>query len=163
MGGICGCFFFFFQAEDGIRDADVTGVQTCALPISTSGWVSPADLCRRLLDHPNISFQQAQATSIYKGAKDWIVDTDSGLFKASDLVLATAYETKSLLKDSHLPIRFSRGQLSYVKRDIAQNLSTVICGKSFIAPAKSDTHCIGATFGTGDANTSMEDKDHIHN
>src|SRR6266498_601760 len=26
---------FFFQAEDGIRDADVTGVQTCALPIST--------------------------------------------------------------------------------------------------------------------------------
>src|SRR3989442_6073994 len=27
-------FFFFFQAEDGIRDADVTGVQTCALPIA---------------------------------------------------------------------------------------------------------------------------------
>src|SRR6266540_83168 len=25
--------FFFFQAEDGIRDRDVTGVQTCALPI----------------------------------------------------------------------------------------------------------------------------------
>src|SRR5689334_5879901 len=28
-------FFFFFQAEDGIRDGTVTGVQTCALPIST--------------------------------------------------------------------------------------------------------------------------------
>src|SRR5258706_7389162 len=27
-------FFFFFQAEDGIRDWSVTGVQTCALPIS---------------------------------------------------------------------------------------------------------------------------------
>src|SRR2546430_11621899 len=27
--------FFFFQAEDGIRDLTVTGVQTCALPIST--------------------------------------------------------------------------------------------------------------------------------
>src|SRR6266540_1612479 len=27
-------FFFFFQAEDGIRGRDVTGVQTCALPIS---------------------------------------------------------------------------------------------------------------------------------
>src|SRR5436305_13155910 len=26
-------YIFFFQAEDGIRDADVTGVQTCALPI----------------------------------------------------------------------------------------------------------------------------------
>ena len=29
------CFFFFFQAEDGIRDIGVTGVQTCALPIYT--------------------------------------------------------------------------------------------------------------------------------
>src|SRR5438309_12073199 len=28
--------FFFFQAEDGIRDGTVTGVQTCALPISFS-------------------------------------------------------------------------------------------------------------------------------
>src|SRR5205085_3379192 len=35
--GKCGdfiFFFFFFQAEDGIRDLTVTGVQTCALPIS---------------------------------------------------------------------------------------------------------------------------------
>src|SRR5216683_5173802 len=31
-------FFFFFQAEDGIRDLIVTGVQTCALPI----WARPA-------------------------------------------------------------------------------------------------------------------------
>src|SRR6266404_8238348 len=31
------CFFFFFQAEDGIRDKLVTGVQTCALPISSGG------------------------------------------------------------------------------------------------------------------------------
>src|SRR2546425_6712308 len=31
--------FFFFQAEDGIRDKLVTGVQTCALPICTSGSV----------------------------------------------------------------------------------------------------------------------------
>src|SRR2546430_9465047 len=31
MSRVC---FFFFQAEDGIRDLTVTGVQTCALPIS---------------------------------------------------------------------------------------------------------------------------------
>src|SRR6266446_1610095 len=30
-------YYFFFQAEDGIRDYKVTGVQTCALPISTNG------------------------------------------------------------------------------------------------------------------------------
>src|SRR5690606_41042322 len=33
-------FFFFFQAEDGIRDFHVTGVQTCALPISAHAGVS---------------------------------------------------------------------------------------------------------------------------
>src|SRR3712207_6864254 len=31
---LCMLLFFFFQAEDGIRDIGVTGVQTCALPIS---------------------------------------------------------------------------------------------------------------------------------
>src|SRR2546430_16119141 len=34
------CDFFFFQAEDGIRDLTVTGVQTCALPI----WRSHSEL-----------------------------------------------------------------------------------------------------------------------
>src|SRR5699024_11883174 len=34
-------FFFFFQAEDGIRDRNVTGVQTCALPISSTRCLIP--------------------------------------------------------------------------------------------------------------------------
>src|SRR6266446_6115410 len=34
-------FIFFFQAEDGIRDYKVTGVQTCALPILVSRWALP--------------------------------------------------------------------------------------------------------------------------
>src|SRR2546422_4994715 len=36
--------FFFFQAEDGIRDVAVTGVQTCALPISFGGRAVGDDL-----------------------------------------------------------------------------------------------------------------------
>src|SRR2546430_14284492 len=54
--------FFFFQAEDGIRDLTVTGVQTCALPISRmrigpGGFLlpyhHPAELANRvaMLDH----------------------------------------------------------------------------------------------------------------
>src|SRR5699024_2489663 len=35
--------FFFFQAEDGIRDRNVTGVQTCALPISHLDAVPPGE------------------------------------------------------------------------------------------------------------------------
>src|SRR5690606_40610945 len=44
---VCICFFFFFQAEDGIRDFHVTGVQTCALPIS--GGAPGAEDIRALL------------------------------------------------------------------------------------------------------------------
>src|SRR5262249_56454987 len=40
------CFFFFFQAEDGIRDWSVTGVQTCALPICID---APALVARKEL------------------------------------------------------------------------------------------------------------------
>src|SRR3712207_6913111 len=44
--GQCDRAIFFFQAEDGIRDIGVTGVQTCALPICSSstpcGVASPA-------------------------------------------------------------------------------------------------------------------------
>src|SRR5690606_40137904 len=36
LGFTCYLVYFFFQAEDGIRDFHVTGVQTCALPICTS-------------------------------------------------------------------------------------------------------------------------------
>src|SRR5882757_5139473 len=39
--------FFFFQAEDGIRDIGVTGVQTCALPICRGRRARPALRSRR--------------------------------------------------------------------------------------------------------------------
>src|SRR5215217_9176578 len=41
--------FFFFQAEDGIRDIGVTGVQTCALPISSLRWSRAGSTAERNL------------------------------------------------------------------------------------------------------------------
>src|SRR6266446_2856956 len=43
-------FFFFFQAEDGIRDYKVTGVQTCALPISE--WDADANITGQPFELP---------------------------------------------------------------------------------------------------------------
>src|SRR5256886_7684556 len=51
QGGV----FFFFQAEDGIRDLTVTGVQTCALPISASLAGGIATLDRHM--HPGTPVQ----------------------------------------------------------------------------------------------------------
>src|SRR6516164_10285877 len=44
---LCKNLFFFFQAEDGIRDGTMTGVQTCALPISAALAGPEACLLRR--------------------------------------------------------------------------------------------------------------------
>src|SRR2546430_6524906 len=47
--------FFFFQAEDGIRDLTVTGVQTCALPISGRSSSGTAAISRRAAPVPRYS------------------------------------------------------------------------------------------------------------
>src|SRR5256885_12051156 len=64
--------FFFFQAEDGIRDYKVTGVQTCALPIS-EGVVDPAGIgslvwgdVRALVGPFGVS--RSELTTLYAGA-----------------------------------------------------------------------------------------------
>src|SRR6266498_352928 len=49
-------FFFFFQAEDGIRDADVTGVQTCALPIRKGGRIAT---CARDFSSPHSTIRNS--------------------------------------------------------------------------------------------------------
>src|SRR3989441_2372741 len=46
---------FFFQAEDGIRDKLVTGVQTCALPIYTGNVNWPNRVASGRLENPTVS------------------------------------------------------------------------------------------------------------
>src|SRR6266481_414174 len=70
------CVFFFFQAEDGIRDGTVTGVQTCALPISrreraTRG-ARPA-LCARIAPD-----QESSMPDLKIGSGEWVVVCDGG-------------------------------------------------------------------------------------
>src|SRR5438067_7780741 len=50
-------FFFFFQAEDGIRDRNVTGVQTCALPICSP--FHPLQRCAKISARRNLPARAA--------------------------------------------------------------------------------------------------------
>src|SRR5438105_9181136 len=74
--------FFFFQAEDGIRDPLVTGVQTCALPICSStsfvaryiGSVSPPDIGCKIIDHdaPRVVYCAGDRTDVSRdGIRPW--------------------------------------------------------------------------------------------
>src|SRR2546425_10103644 len=76
-------YFFFFQAEDGIRDKLVTGVQTCALPISNADYAAylestgappPAFWGKPGFSHPRqpvvgLSWPEAVAAAAWAGAR----------------------------------------------------------------------------------------------
>src|SRR5256884_8709774 len=95
------CLFFFFQAEDGIRDVAVTGVQTCALPIlfvcNYVKWSPNHDVfCS--LDGSHKSYCTPEA---YRGDTCWLfhnrgngtfedVTATSGIFDSSSKALGVA-------------------------------------------------------------------------
>src|SRR3989441_5307108 len=68
----CFFFFFFFQAEDGIRDKLVTGVQTCALPISVA-------LVWQWMYHPDFGLINRVLARAGLGPVNWLGDPKTAL------------------------------------------------------------------------------------
>src|SRR2546426_12237117 len=76
--------FFFFQAEDGIRDYKVTGVQTCALPILRPSWLQSLPLSRgahRLL----LPLLPRAVESLHVEPVDVLVSSSSSFIKGLSL------------------------------------------------------------------------------
>src|SRR5690349_23829613 len=90
----CFVFFFFFQAEDGIRDLYVTGVQTCALPI-----FAEADALTAILETFPDRFQAALRDALF--ARLGLVPGNM----AEDMTLVAALE-EALAKQSVTIDRF---------------------------------------------------------
>src|SRR3712207_8723259 len=72
-------FVFFFQAEDGIRDIGVTGVQTCALPICALPLTPNGKLDRRALPEPVAS---AETELAYAAPRDQIEEMLADIWAA---------------------------------------------------------------------------------
>src|SRR2546430_13406486 len=71
----CICWIFFFQAEDGIRDLTVTGVQTCALPIFPDELLHPTGVFKERLSQSTLyakmlTVSDKEARAVYQ----WLVD-----------------------------------------------------------------------------------------
>src|SRR3954449_13632322 len=66
------CFvFFFFNAEDGIRDESVTGVQTCALPINDTATTEIYTLSLRLSDLGGRRIIRSEERRVGKEGRSW--------------------------------------------------------------------------------------------
>src|SRR5260370_2560494 len=82
-----GAVFFFFQAEDGIRDSSVTGVQTCALPILMTAVFSERS---RKTPYMNTSLDLSEKTAVIIGGTSGIgLTLAKGLAQAGANVVPT--------------------------------------------------------------------------
>src|SRR5688500_17573653 len=100
-------FFFFFQAEDGIRDYKVTGVQTCALPISGFDFVGDNDAIRAEV------INRLNATAAYRKlfAKSFPA-VKAGAPITYEMFARAIAEFEFTLTFANAPIdRFARGEL----------------------------------------------------
>src|SRR5207248_5774076 len=97
-------FFFFFQAEDGIRDRTVTGVQTCALPISfeSSPTVRPA-----VMDQKNLAFTP-RVLVVAAGTPVEFPNNDSVSHQVYSFSAAKRFQLPLYKGEVHPPITFDR-------------------------------------------------------
>src|SRR3989475_9051387 len=97
---MCVYFFFFFQAEDGIRDLTVTGVQTCALPIFGVGGLKTvqdpytgAPLAAVPALFPDVALLHVHRADVFGNCQiDGYPHMDADIARAATTVLVTTEE-----------------------------------------------------------------------
>tara|TARA_R110002167_G_scaffold135610_1_gene322196 strand:+ start:9756 stop:11798 length:2043 start_codon:yes stop_codon:yes gene_type:complete len=131
------------------------------------GWVSPADLCRQLLSHPNIHChfnQPIDRIHFDPEQQHWQLHGPAGklIHQTPQLVVANAHEANKFKQLTALPLKPIRGQTSAVYAP-SSGLKTVLCGNGYIAPASNQQYCFGASFDLNDLDTRVREEDHLLN
>ncbi len=142
-----------------------------ALYLPQTGWLSPADVCAQLVDHPNIQVKVAtELTELERINDEWHVSlssplsSDSNTLTSDAVVLANAHAASSLHFTEDLPLKSIRGQVTHMPVDQrSQKLRSVLCGDGYIAPASSGLHCVGASFNLHSLDPDICPRDHHAN
>jgi tRNA 5-methylaminomethyl-2-thiouridine biosynthesis bifunctional protein len=123
------------------------------LSLPLAGHLSPPELCRALIDHPNIrTLFSTEASSL-----EW-PDHDA-------VVVALNWGAKSFPETSWLPLSSLRGQYSFLKATPqSEKITRLICHEGHISPAVNGIHYAGATFQREEpAAPELRDSDHREN
>src|SRR5438067_11029336 len=112
---------FFFQAEDGIRDRNVTGVQTCALPICVESIFSIGNLLQRLVPEARVvvGHGQMDERALERAMLEFVA-------KKHDVLLATTIVENGLDIPNANPIVINRAD-KYGMSQITQFCVLVVC------------------------------------
>jgi tRNA 5-methylaminomethyl-2-thiouridine biosynthesis bifunctional protein len=118
------------------------------LPLA--GWLDPAQLCRILVQHPNIHvIRQTEVHALERSKARWRLfdQLGNGLCDADAVVIACAHTAKNFPQFAHLPTKSIRGQISLAAdTDQTRPLRTILCGQGYVAPSRRGQHVLGASF-----------------
>ena len=167
----------FVYPMDSQLSQQHTGSKNIAsgLFFSGAGWVDPRAWCQALISEfsstadndlavpmqGRIDIQQAALQSLKRlPNKQWCATLDNGEQRHADhVVFASAWNTQELLPGVYLPGKKIRGQLTYCDANGAPNLTTVLCGQHYAAPANNGRLCIGATYDQHDDSPVLSQQD----
>ncbi|HKY03007.1 MAG TPA: bifunctional tRNA (5-methylaminomethyl-2-thiouridine)(34)-methyltransferase MnmD/FAD-dependent 5-carboxymethylaminomethyl-2-thiouridine(34) oxidoreductase MnmC [Burkholderiales bacterium] len=159
----------FLRAVDRAEANTLCGVEVSSsgLWFAQGGWANPRALCEALTSHPNIRLHlHSEALRFEKQDSDWRVlgEDDQCIAHASTLILAGANDIEAFSQCEHLPLTTIRGQITALPvTTVTNTLKAVVCGESYIAPARHGVHTLGATHKFRDRSTELRVEEHAEN
>jgi tRNA 5-methylaminomethyl-2-thiouridine biosynthesis bifunctional protein len=128
-----------------------TASQLSGLPLTRSGlfiphsgWMNSPDLCKFLINSPEISLVLHQhINSLVHDGVNWKINDKTSPI----LILATGNKVNSFVETEYLPIQSMRGQISRIKStNLSSELKIPVCAEGHVLPQKNGTHLFGATY-----------------
>ena len=130
--------------------------ELAGIPLSLGGlyfprgaWVNPPALCRALASDPGVELRtRRHALRLESFPEGWrVLERSECIAEAAVVIVAGASDSATFDQLQHLPLQTVRGQVTLLPATAASGrLATVLCGESYVAPARAGAHSAGATF-----------------
>ena len=149
-----------------LTDIAQSEIQHNGLYFPDAGWVSPVDLCNKLLSHPNIEVEyNFNADNIERHNDIWTISSDTNDSRqASHLIICSAEKANQYSYSESLPLKKIRGQVSITPpMPKSSPLKSVVCGEGYISPTQNQQFCFGATFDLHSKELNIRPEDHQYN
>lgn len=158
-------FIRFLPAENLSELAGIT-LPSAGLWTPQSGWINPAALAKKLLDHPQITGRfNTPISKIIQSELGWrLLDAQGDIIEDTNCLVVCAGNTaKQLSGLGWLPTRNIRGQVSLVRHPEIASLRTLVCAHGYLAPPIGDTQSLGASYDLDNDGEDVTEHDHRQN
>jgi len=166
--------FYHKQVVSHLSLSDASGLANIglsheALWLPHGGWLDPKLLCTAYLNvNTLLPIKVVTSTDINQleqTAEGWQVLSDKTTVAAADVViLANSFDAADYDQTAFLPLIPVRGQITHIKETkLTEPLSSIVISDAYICPTIKNTHCVGATYGTGETDCNSNNIDDEQN